>query len=117
MGIEGKLPRGVITTTVDFFYNWARKSSIWPVTFGLACCAIEMMAAGIYDQMSEPKWVIAMGVCASSGGFYDNYSTLQGIDKIIPVDYYVAGCPPRPEAVLQAVVELQEQITRNQADR
>jgi len=70
----------------------------------------------IYDQMCDPKWVIAMGVCASSGGFYDNYCTMQGIDKIIPVDYYVGGCPPRPEALIQAVVELQGQIVRHKAD-
>jgi NADH-quinone oxidoreductase subunit B len=71
----------------------------------------------IYDQMCEPKWVVAMGVCASSGGFYDNYCTLQGIDKVVPVDYYIAGCPPRPEAILQALVDLQGRITRNRADR
>jgi len=70
----------------------------------------------IYDQMCDPKWVIAMGVCASSGGFYDNYCTLQGIDKIIPVDYYIAGCPPRPEAVLQAVVDLQGRMSSRKAD-
>jgi NADH-quinone oxidoreductase subunit B len=70
----------------------------------------------IYDQMSDPKWVIAMGVCASSGGFYDNYCTLQGIDKVIPVDYYVGGCPPRPEALLETILDLQKRITRNKAD-
>jgi NADH-quinone oxidoreductase subunit B len=69
----------------------------------------------IYDQMCDPKWVIAMGVCASSGGFYDNYCTLQGIDKIIPVDYYIAGCPPRPESVLQAILDLQERLSRSKA--
>jgi len=157
MGIEGKLPRGVITTTVDFFYNWARKSSIWPVTFGLACCAIEMMAAGasrwdldrfgilyrpsprqsdlmvvagtvtykmapiikqLYDQMPEPKWVIAMGSCATCGGPFDSYHTIQGVDKIVPVDVYIPGCPPRPEALLYGFMKLQDKImTSSVADK
>jgi len=141
----------VITTTVDAVVKWGRKSSIWPMPFGTACCAIEFMAltashydlarfgaevlrfsprqadlmfvAGtivdkeapilktIYDQMPEPKWVISMGVCASSGGFYRSYHVMQGIDEIIPVDVYVPGCPPSPEALIAAVMKIQERIT------
>ena len=141
----------VITTTVDAVVKWGRKSSIWPMPFGTACCAIEFMAmtashydiarfgaevlrfsprqadlmfvAGtivekeapvlktIFDQMPEPKWVISMGVCASSGGFYRSYHVMQGIDEIIPVDVYVPGCPPSPEALIAAVMKIQERIT------
>ena len=143
----------LITTRVEKVFNWARKSSLWPVTFGLACCAIEMMAAGaarfdidrfgsgifratprqadlmivagtvtlkmapvvkkVYDQMPEPKWVIAMGACANSGGLFDSYSTLQGVDKIIPVDVYIPGCPPRPEALLYGFMRLQDKIMKS----
>jgi NADH-quinone oxidoreductase subunit B len=144
------LKRNVLTTTVDRMLAWARSSSVWPVQFGLACCAIEMIAtttskfdiarfgmeafrasprqsdlmivAGrvsqkmapvvrhIYEQMLEPKWVIAMGDCASCGGVYNNYALVQGVDKIVPVDVYVAGCPPRPEALLYGLMKLQEKI-------
>jgi NADH-quinone oxidoreductase subunit B len=140
----------IITTTLDSVVKWGRKSSIWPMPFGTACCAIEFMAltashydlarfgaevlrfsprqadlmfvAGtivdkegpilktIYDQMPEPKWVISMGVCASSGGFYRSYHVMQGIDEIIPVDVYVPGCPPAPEALVAAVMKIQERI-------
>ena len=150
MGLEEKLPTGVILTTVAGAVNWARKSSVWPATFGLACCAIEMMATGagkydiarfgmerfsatprqadlmivagrvsqkmapvlrqIYDQMSEPKWVIAMGVCASSGGMFNNYAIVQGVDHIIPVDIYLPGCPPRPEMLMDAILKLHDKI-------
>ena len=141
----------VLTTTVEKMVQWARRSAIWPVTFGLACCAIEMMAmscgrydiarfgaevfrgsprqsdlmivAGrlsrkmapvlrrIYDQMPEPKWVISMGACATNGGPYTRYDrVLQGVDKVIPVDVYVPGCPPRPEALIYGIVQLQRKI-------
>jgi NADH-quinone oxidoreductase subunit B len=140
----------VITTTLDSVVKWGRRSSIWPMPFGTACCAIEFMAlsashydiarfgaevlrfsprqadlmfvAGtipdklapvlktIYDQMPEPKWVISMGVCASSGGFYRSYHVMQGIDEIIPVDVYVPGCPPSPEGLLAAIMKIQERI-------
>src|ERR1700750_1785295 len=136
----------VLTTTVEKMVQWARRSSIWPVTFGLACCAIEMMAmstsrydiprfgaevfrgsprqsdlmivAGrlsrkmapvlrrIYDQMPEPKWVISMGACATSGGVFDNYAIVQGVDKVVPVDVYIPRCPPRPEMLIHAVMML-----------
>ncbi len=142
--------RGLLLTTVDWMVNWARKSSIWPATFGLACCAIEMMATGasrfdlarfgaevfrasprqadlmivagrvskkmgpvlrrIYDQMPEPKWVIAMGACASCGGIFNNYAIVQGVDTIVPVDVYVPGCPPRPEQLIHGIMMLQEKI-------
>jgi NADH-quinone oxidoreductase subunit B len=144
--IESRL----MLTTVQKAIAWAQKNSIWPDTFGLACCAIEMMAIvgarhdiarfgaevfrssprqadllivsgrvahkmsapirQIYDQMLEPKWVIAMGACASSGGMFNNYAILQGVDKIVPVDIHVPGCPPRPEALVEGIVRLQEKI-------
>jgi len=147
-----ELERGVLLTTVERMVQWARKSSIWPAQFGLACCAIEMIATTaarydmarfgsevfrasprqadllivsgrvsqkmapvlrhIYDQMLEPKWVIAMGDCASCGGVFNNYALVQGVDKIVPVDVYVAGCPPRPEALLYGFIKLQEKIAR-----
>ncbi|MBC7225457.1 MAG: NADH-quinone oxidoreductase subunit B [Anaerolineae bacterium] len=151
MGLEAKLPEGfVLTTTLEKMINWGRKYSVWPLTSGLACCAIEMMASGmsrmdiarfgseafrasprqadllivsgrvsqkmapvvkrLYEQMPEPKWVIAMGACASTGGPFNNYAIIQGVDKIIPVDVYVPGCPPRPEALLYALTQLQKKI-------
>ena len=150
MGIEEKVPTGVLLTTVEKLVNWSRKSSFWPATFGLACCAIEMMATGaarydlarfgmevfrasprqadlmivagrvsqkmapvlrqIYDQMPEPKWVLSMGVCASSGGMFNNYAIVQGVDHIVPVDMYLPGCPPRPEMLIDAILRLHEKI-------
>ena len=148
MGNE--IERNIVTTTADSLFNWARKSSLWPMTFGLACCAIEMMAAGasrfdidrfgagifrpsprqsdliiiagtvtlkmaeviqrLYDQMPDPKWVISMGACSSVGGPFNTYATLQGVDRVIPVDVYIPGCPPRPEALLYGLMRLQDKI-------
>ena len=143
----------VVFTTVSNLVNWARSRSPWPLGYGLACCAIEMMATGasthdmsrfgmevfrssprqadvmivagtvthkmaprlrrLFEQMPEPKWVIAMGNCASSGGeFWDSYATLQGVDTVVPVDVYVPGCPPRPEALLEGLLRLREKISR-----
>ena len=150
MGLEEKIPSGIVLTSVESIVNWSRKSSLWPATFGLACCAIEMMATGagrydlarfgmevfrpsprqadlmivagrvsqkmapvlrqIYDQMPEPKWVIAMGVCASSGGMFNNYAIVQGVDHVVPVDMYLPGCPPRPEMLLDSILKLHDKI-------
>jgi NADH-quinone oxidoreductase subunit B len=150
MGMEEHLPSGILLTTVEKLAGYARKSSVWPATFGLACCAIELMAAGgprhdlarfgmerasntprqadlmivagrvsqkmapvlrqIYDQMADPKWVISMGVCASSGGMFNNYAIVQGVDHIVPVDIYLSGCPPRPEMLLDSILKLHDKI-------
>lgn len=141
----------IIVAPLEKLINWARKNSMWPAQFGLACCAIEMMSTAasrydmarfgmevfrasprqsdvmivagrvsqkmapvlktIYDQMLDPKWVIAMGDCSSSGGIYNNYAIIQGVDKIVPkVDIYIAGCPPRPEALLDGLIMLQRKV-------
>jgi NADH-quinone oxidoreductase subunit B len=155
VGYNSKIEGDVIVTRLDAALNWFRKNSLWPMPMGLACCAIELMAAGasrfdisrfgsevmrfsprqsdvmivagtvtykmalavkrIYDQMTEPKWVIAMGACASTGGMYRSYAVLQGVDRIIPVDVYVAGCPPRPEALLDALLKLQRKVENEPA--
>jgi NADH-quinone oxidoreductase subunit B len=146
-----KIEDALLLTTLEKAVAWARSNSVWPDTFGLACCAIEMMSIvssrydiarfgmerfsssprqadllivsgrvthkmapplrQVYDQMLEPKWVIAMGACSSSGGMFNNYTVLQGVDKIVPVDIHVPGCPPRPEALMEGIVRLHEKIT------
>jgi NADH-quinone oxidoreductase subunit B len=152
MGLEEKIPDSIILTSLDKMVNWARKRSMWPLGFGLACCAIEMMStfashfdiarygmevmrpsprqadlmivAGrvsmkmapviktLYEQMPNPKWVISMGACASCGGVFNNYAILQGVDRIIPVDIYVPGCPPRPEQLMDGILKLQEKVEK-----
>ncbi len=147
---DSKIEGNVVFTRLDAAINWMRSNSLWPMPMGLACCAIEMMAAAssrfdmarfgaevmrfsprqsdvmivagtvtykmalavkrIYDQMADPKWVIAMGACASSGGMYRSYAVLQGIDHLIPVDVYISGCPPRPEALIDGLMKLQKKI-------
>ncbi|MCK5218719.1 NADH-quinone oxidoreductase subunit B [bacterium] len=154
-GVTERFPGGgVLLTTMEFFINWGRKNSLWPLTFGLSCCAIEMFSTGasrfdwarlgnevlrasprqadmmvvagtvcwkmaprikrLYEQMGEPRYVIAMGACAVSGGpfYYNSYGTVRGVDQLIPVDIYLPGCPPKPEALLDAVLKLEKKITR-----
>ena len=148
--IQNQFEQNFITTNVDHVFNWARKSALWPLTFGLACCAIEMIASStsrfdiarfgaevfrpsprqsdlmivagtvtlkmapvlkrIWDQMPDPKWCISMGACSSVGGPFNTYAVLQGVDKIVPVDVYVTGCPPRPENLFYALLKLQDKI-------
>ncbi len=150
-------PPGFLMTTLEKGVNWARTNSMWPATFGLACCAIEMMAAGaahndlarfgmevfrasprqadlmivagrlsqkmapvlrqVYDQMAEPKWVISMGACASSGGMFNNYALVQGVDQVVPVDMYVPGCPPGPQSLMHGILSLQEKIMAGEIKR
>ena len=151
MGLEEKAgDMGIVTTSLETMVNWSRSNAMWPLLFGLACCAIEMMGAQgsnydlsrfgmeinrasprqadlmivagrvsrkmapvvrrLYDQMSDPKWVIAMGDCAACGGVFNNYAIVQGVDEVVPVDVYIAGCPPRPEALIDGIVQLHEKI-------
>ena len=152
MGLETLLPDGVLTTRLEKVVNWGRKNSLWPMPFGTACCAIELMGTlsprydlarfgaevirfsprqadlmivsgrislkmmpvllKIWEQMPEPKWCIAMGACASCGGVFDNYAMIQGVDQFMPVDVYIPGCPPRPEGVIDAIMEIQKKIER-----
>jgi NADH-quinone oxidoreductase subunit B len=147
-------PSGILTTTLNKAASWARTRSMWPATFGLACCAIEMMATGaahydlgrfgmevfrasprqadlmivagrlsqkmapvlrqIYDQMPDPKWVISMGACASTGGMFNNYALVQGVDQVVPVDVYVPGCPPGPQSLMHGILTLHEKIRRGE---
>ncbi|MBL6935890.1 MAG: NADH-quinone oxidoreductase subunit B [Alphaproteobacteria bacterium] len=153
MGIlENRFPDNVFFSTADSIINWSRKSALWPETFGIACCAIEMIATGcsrydldrfgvvfrssprqsdvmviagtvtkkfapvvrrLYDQMPEPRWVIAMGTCATTGGVYNTYAVVQGSELVVPVDVYVPGCPPRPEALMHGFLLLQEKIQKS----
>jgi NADH-quinone oxidoreductase subunit B len=155
--LQNQFEQNVLTTSVDYVFNWARKSAIWPLSFGLACCAMEMIASStsrfdiarfgsevfrpsprqadlmivagtvtlkmapvlrrIYDQMPEPKWVISMGACSSVGGPFNTYSVLQGVDKIVPVDVYVTGCPPRPENLFYGLLKLQDKIDQTRTLR
>jgi NADH-quinone oxidoreductase subunit B len=157
--VLGDIQKGgnIVVTSLDTLLNQARANSLWPLTFGLACCAIEMMSTAasrfdlarfgseafratprqadvmiiagrlskkmapvlrqIYDQMPEPKWVISMGACASSGGVYNNYAIVQGADQVVPVDVYVPGCPPSPDALIYAVIKLQEKIKRRKFNK
>jgi NADH-quinone oxidoreductase subunit B len=158
MGLEQKAgDMGVVTTTLESVVNWSRVSSMWPMLFGLACCAIEMMAAQcadydmsrfgmelnrasprqsdlmivagrvtrkmapvlrqLYDQMPDPKWVIALGDCASCGGVFNNYAVVQGVDEVVPVDVYIAGCPPRPEALIHGAITLHEKVKAEKLTR
>ena len=150
--MQDRMEKNVLTTSVDFLFNWARRSSLWWLQFGLACCAIEMISSSmprfdlserfgmlyrasprqsdlmfvagtvtkkmapivrqLYDQMADPKWVISMGSCANVGGPFDTYAVVQGVDQVIPVDVYVPGCPPTPEALYYGVLELQNKVIK-----
>jgi len=155
--VPDDLKNNLMITSVDALVNWGRKSALWPVTFGLACCAFEMIASAmgrfdiarfgmeafrasprqadlmivagrvsqkmapilrqIYDQMMEPKWVISMGVCASSGGMFNNYAIVQGVDQVVPVDVYAPGCPPGPETLMHAILTLHDSIQSGELTR
>lgn len=150
MGLEDNIPSGILLSNLEELVNFTRAKSMWPMTFGLACCAIEMMSTGgprhdmarfgmevfrasprqadlmivagrvsqkmgpvlrrIYDQMSDPKWVLSMGVCATSGGMFNNYALIQGVDHVVPVDMYVPGCPPRPEMLIDGILKLHAKV-------